>query len=108
MVFDAQRKSSGRYIKIGLGSGSHVDVVEAFKHNYLGIKDFVRSSNMTFPLPIGKYCIKNATIDTTRAPPLIPAGEYILEQNFIANDINATTIYVYETVVYPPLYSGPN
>lgn len=93
-------------MKIGLGTGSHLNLVDAFKYNYLGIRDVALLANVTFPMPIGTYCLKNATMDTSRAPPLIPAGEYILEQNFIANDINATLIHAYLRVVYPPLYSG--
>lgn len=104
MYFDTQRKIHGNYVKAGIKS--NVDIVDCYKHNYLGVKDFVKAANITFPLPIGNYCLKNVSMDTTRAPPLIPAGDYILEQNYIANDINATLLFIYESVVYPPLYSG--
>lgn len=104
MYFDTQRKLNGHYIRAGIKS--HMDIVDCYKHNFLGMRDFLKPGNITFPLPIGNYCLKNTMMDSSRGPPLLPAGEYILEQYYFANDINFTTIYVYESVIYPSLYAG--
>lgn len=98
-----KRKSGAQYLD---GLKTSLNLIDAFKKNRFGIREYMLSGNMSFPLPIGHYSIKNVTFKSESFPPLLPKGDYRMEEMYYANDIKAMRGNLYVAIKYPPLYSG--